>query len=102
MRVKRRARFEYVLEIEPLVGAEREAFEYLLAPYDRFLEVLAENLQLKWAVTAGRLMAYKRAHEIARKRIEWLARVILRPPRRPASPLGSGAAGGKQREETEA
>ncbi len=99
--MRRRARVEYVLEIEPLVGAEREAFEYLLAPYDKFLEVLAENLQLKWAVTAGRLLAYKRAHEIARKRIEWLARNILRPPRRLASPNASGAAGGK-REETEA
>ncbi len=90
--------YVYVLEVEPLVSAEEDVFEYLAAPYEKFSEVLAENVKLRWMLTAGRLMAYKKAHEIARKRITWLARNILAPPRAPprASPQGVGAAGGKQ------
>ncbi len=92
---------EYVLEVEPLVSAEEDVFEYLAAPYEKFAETLAENIRLKWALTAGRLMAYKRAHEIARKRITWLARNILTPPRQPApSPQQVGARSGQRREET--
>ena len=97
----RREDYEYVLEVEPLVSAEEDIFEYLIAPYEKFAETLAENVRLKWALTAGRLVAYKRAHEIARKRITWLARNILTPPRQPApSPQPVGARGGKKREET--
>ncbi len=94
--------YEYVLEAEPLVSAEEDVFEYLAAPYEKFAEILAENIRLKWALTAGKLLAYKRAHEIARRRITWLARNILAPPRQPVkSPLGSGAAGGETRKEGE-
>jgi len=104
--VRRRSRpredYVYVLEVEPLVSAEEDVFEYLVAPYEKFSECLAENIRLKWALTAGRLMAYKRAHEIARKRITWLARNILTPPRQPpGSPQDVGAKGGKPAREGE-
>jgi len=92
--------YEYVLEVEPLVSGEEDVLEYLVAPYEKFSEVLAENIRLKWALMAGRLMAYKRAHEIARKRITWLARNILAPPRQPASsPQRVGAKSGRKEEE---
>ncbi|ALL01948.1 hypothetical protein Pyrde_1905 [Pyrodictium delaneyi] len=99
-----RVEYEYVLEVEPLVSAEENVFEYLAAPYEKFAEVLAENIRLKWALTAGKLLAYKRAHEIARRRITWLARNILAPPRQPpGSPLRPGARDGEaERKEEEA
>ena len=101
-RSKPREEYVYVLEVEPLVSAEEDVFEYLAAPYEKFAEVLAENIRLKWALTAGRLIAYKRAHEIARKRITWLARNILAPPRQPAkSPQPVGARSGRQTREGE-
>ena len=94
--------YEYVLEVEPLVSAEEDVFEYLMAPYDKFAETLTENIRLKWALTAGRLVAYKRAHEIARKRITWLARNILAPPRQPSgSPQSPGAPSGREKAEKE-
>ena len=97
----RREEYEYVLEIEPLVSVEEDVFEYLVAPYEKFAEILAENIRLKWALTAGRLITYKKAHEIARKRITWLARNILTPPRQPApSPQPVGARSGQRGEET--